>query len=36
MRLVAIPVKALILQGYFWPHVKLLRWFGFLSLQSRN
>ena len=36
MRLVAIPVKALILQGYFWPHVKIVRMFGTKSLQSRN
>ena len=34
--LTAIPVKALIRQGYFWPNVKLVRLFGMLALQSRN
>jgi len=34
--LTAIPVQALIRQGFFWPHVKVIRLFGFLSLQSKN
>jgi len=34
--LTAIPVKALIRQGYFWSNVTVIRLFGFLALQSKN
>jgi len=34
--LTAIPVRALIKQGYFWPNVVVIRLFGVLALQSRN
>ena len=32
----AIPVQALIRQGYFWPNVAVIRLFGVLALQSKN
>ena len=34
--LTAIPVKALIRQGYFFPHTKLVRLLGMGALLSRN
>ena len=34
--LTAIPVKALLRQGYFFPHTILVRLLGMGSLQSRN
>ena len=34
--LTAIPVQALIRQGYFWPNITVIRLFGFLALQSKN
>jgi len=34
--LTAIPVQALIRQGYFFPHTKLVRLLGMGALQSRN
>jgi len=34
--LTAIPVQALIRQGFFWPNVTVIRLFGFLALQSKN